>query len=188
MDSSAAFNAVDIVVAVFVLVCVVLGFRRGLIGQIAFLLTLAAVAAAVRFGYAPVRGWLAAHLTMDDIVLRVGALAIVVGIPLIAMMFVTRLLGRLREFKAVAGLDRLGGAMAGLFGALVFVVAAFLIAGALPARYRPAAIGQPSWVGRHLAAAEAGLFGAVTQRVDRTENALLKAREERTNRREKWEE
>lgn len=188
MDNAAAsFNAVDIVVAVFVLVCIALGFKRGLIGQVVFLLTIVAVVAAVRYGYSPCHDLLVTRLRIDDAGARVCSLLIVIAVPLVVMMLVGRLFATLREMKTVAGLDRVGGALAGLIGGSLFVLVLVFILRMLPERYSPAAVGDKSWVGRQVGLIESDVMNIVTQNMGRTEGAILKARQERTSAREKWE-
>ncbi len=187
MDTAAAFNSIDLMAAIFVLVCIILGLRRGLIGAIAPIVGIIVIAAAVRFGYPPCRDWLVAHLDFDASVLRLGAVAIVIGVPLVAMIGLRKFLGALVKLPFISGIDRLGGALAGLIGGTVFVIAAFLVLGLLPQRYQSPTVHEASWIGRHMAILEEDVIGAVTQKVSRTESAILKARENRAGRREKWE-
>jgi uncharacterized membrane protein required for colicin V production len=187
MDATAAFNAADLIAVIFVLVGVAVGFKRGLIGQMAPVVGLIVLAAAVRFGYAPCREWLTAHLNHDPAVLRFGALAIVIGVPLVVMLLLRKILGELVKLPIISGIDRLGGAIAGFIAATLFVLVIFLVLGLLPPRYQSRVMTEGSWIGRHVASLETNVIGVVSQKVDHTEGAILKAREKRAGRREKWE-
>jgi membrane protein required for colicin V production len=187
MDTAVPFNAADLIALVFVVVCIAIGIKRGLIGLIAPIVGLIIIATAVRFGYAPCRDWMTTHLTFDASVLRLGALAVVIGIPLVLMILIRKLLGELVKLPILSGIDRLGGALAGLIAGVLFVLVVFFVLGILPKPYQSPAVKEGSWIGRHVTIMEEDIIGAVSQRVDRTEGAILKAREDRASRRETWE-
>lgn len=187
MDTTAAFNAVDVIAAIFLLVCLALGFRRGLVGQIAPIIGLIVIAATVHFGYTPCRDWLTAHVDLNASVVRIGALVIVIGVPLIVVMLFGKLLGEMVKLPILSGIDRVGGAVAGLIAGIIFVLIVFSVLIVLPQRYQCPTVSKASWIGRHVACIEDDVIGVVSQKVDRTEGAILKAREDRANRHEKWE-
>ncbi len=186
--NAAGFNIADVVALLVVLVCAALGFKRGLVGQIMPLITIAVVALCVRFGYAPCRQWMAAHTGMDDAVVRLGSFVLVIVVPLATMILLSQLFRSIARFPILSGIDRIGGAISGLIGGIVLVLVVFLILAVLPQRYRPAVTGDASSIGRFVSGFERDVIGIVSQRVDRTEGVIMKARQERTGKREKWEE
>lgn len=181
------FTYADIIAGCIILIWTVLGFKKGLSGQIAFFLSALVVIAAAIFGYNPCNAWLIDHFKMTPELARIVALACVIAIPLIIVLIIHAVAGYIVKVTFTAWIDRLGGAIAGFASASAFVFLIFIILNAIPKDLRPATTGADSWIGRHLLGVESNIVSKIEGTVDQTRGTLQKAREERTGRREKWE-
>jgi uncharacterized membrane protein required for colicin V production len=181
------FTYADIIAACIILIWTVLGFKKGLSGQIAFFLSALVVITAAIFGYDPCNAWLIKQFNMQPEWARLVALACVIAIPLIIVLIIHAIAGYIVKVTFTAWIDRLGGAIAGFASATAFVVLVFIILNATPRDLRPATTGADSWIGRHLLGVESNIVSTIEGKVDQTRGTIQKAREERTGRREKWE-
>lgn len=182
------FNIADAVALVIVLACIILGIRRGLIGQLAQLASITLLVVSVRFGFTPCEVWIEKTAGMGPFFSRVTALIAVIVIPLALVLLVRRLFAGRVRLPVISGIDRVGGAIGGLIGGTLFVLTVFFALAILPKPYSPDVTGKDSWLGRRVAAVENDLIGVVTQRVDSAESAILRARANKAGRREKWDE
>lgn len=167
---------------------ILLGFRKGLSGQMALILSGLSVTAALINGFIPTRDWLVCQFALPPELARMGALLVLVVIPIGIIMLLYAFLRYLFKITFTTWIDRLGGAIAGGFTSAGLVLLVFLILNYLPADKRPAAVGKTSWISREVLGIETQLIHRISTRVESGENIIQKARRERTGKREKWEE
>lgn len=184
----AGFSIADYIGIGFVVLGIILGFRKGLSGQMALILSGLSVTAALVNGFTSTRDWLGSQLALSPELARIGALLILVVIPITIIMLLYALLRYLLKITFTTWIDRLGGAIAGGFTSAGLVLLVFLILNFLPADKRPATASEDSWIAREVLGVQTQLIQRISTRVEKGENVLLKARRERTGKREKWEE
>ncbi len=186
MHSAIPLNIADIVAAVIVLISAVVGFRRGLIGQVIPLIAVLAVGLALWFGYTPCFNWLTRISNWDKAFVWLVSLMLLILVPLAFVMLLGRRLQAVAKLPVLATFDRIGGAVTGLAGGALLVILAFLALAGLPDRYRPNAFGNGSWTGRQVQSIQQQVVGIVTQQLGQTQNVLINAREQKSTR-QTWE-
>jgi len=180
-------NLADGVALGIILIWTCIGFSKGMAGQVATLVTGLLTVATAYFAYTPCRHLLAAHVQGSETFIRIAAGVVVIVVPFTLIMLARSLSSRLLQITVVGWVDSIGGAAAGFISSTLFVVAAFFLVNLLPSSYRPQAMGEASFIGRHVVGVEHQLAGSIEKRVENAENALQRARESHTARREKWE-
>lgn len=183
----AQFNYADYLAIALVTVWTLFGFKKGMSGQIAFFLAGIAVVLSLYFGLVPGRNWLMQRFALPHEIARIVAVVVLVTIPLVAVLLIHSVAGYVVKVTFTAWVDRLCGAAAGCFTACVFVALVFVSLNVLPERIRPAAAGQASWIGRHILGAESAVTRAIGLKMNDTRGVIEQAREQRTSKREKWE-
>lgn len=184
----AGFNIADMIGLVAVLLGIIFGFRQGLSGQMAMILSGISVTAALVNGFVPTRDWLIAQFNMPYDLARISAVLILVVVPILVIIMLYALLRYLLKITFTTWVDRLGGAIAGACTSAGIVLLIFLIFNYLPAEHRPEAMGANSWISREVIGVETQLIQKITSRVEKGEDVIGKAREARAGKREKWEE
>lgn len=181
------FNMADYASCGIILIWTLVGFRKGLTGQIAFLLTGLIVVAVAVYGYTPCQNWILARFALPVELARIISLGTVLVIPLVVVLLVYHLMDYILKVTFTKWMDRLGGAIFAMASAVAFIILAFLLLNLLPPGLRPPGMGQESWIGRQLVGVEGELSEVIKARINETETGILDARERHTNRREKWE-
>ncbi len=182
------FNVVDYIALGIILVWTITGIRKGLTGQIAFLLTGIIVLSAAVHGYVPCRDWLITHFTLPIELARIMTIGIVVFVPVIVVLLIYRMMDYVLKVTFTKWLDRLGGALFGMASAVAFVFLALVLLNLLPPDLRPPGIGQESWFGRHLEGGEGEIAARIKTRIKEKQAEINDARAAHTSKREKWEE
>ncbi len=185
---STGFTIADIIGLTIVLIGIVLGFRQGLSGQMALVLSGLSVAAALVNGFTPTRDWLVAQFAMPAELARLVTLIILIVIPILIIILLYTLLRYLLKITFTTWIDRLGGAIAGGLTSAGLVLLVFIMFSYLPADHRPVEMGNNSWISREVLGIESQLVQRISSRVEKGENLIDKARKERAGKREKWEE
>jgi uncharacterized membrane protein required for colicin V production len=186
--SLADFNFVDGIALGIILIWTVIGFRQGLTGQIAFMLTGLIVVAVAVNGFTPCQEWILKRFSLPVELARMLALALVLIVPLVTVLIVYHLMDYVLKVTFTKWMDRLGGAVFGMVSAVAFVILAFLLLNLLPANLRPPGVGSESWIGRRLVGVEGELAQKIESRIKETRTEIQDARQTRAGRREKWEE
>lgn len=181
-------NIADGIALAVVLLFTLLGFRKGLAGQIAPLLTILITATVAYFAYTPCRTFLIQRSHASEAFASFAACVLVVVVPFAVVMLIRSAASGLLRIPVIGWVDRIGGAVAGFVGSALVVLAAFFLVNIPPPPYRVAAMGKESLIGRRVVGLETNLVRSVEERMERTEDRILKAREAHTGRREKWEE
>lgn len=180
-------NYADIIAVGVVLFWTLMGFRKGLSGQIAFFLSAVVVTTTAILGYEPCRTWLMQRFQMPFELARLTALVSVIVIPLIIVLAVHSVAGYVVKITFTAWIDRLGGALAAFVSSTTLVILVFVFLNVIPRELRPAATGEASYIGWHVIGLEHSLTNRIGCKIGNTRNLIQKARDERTGRREKWE-
>lgn len=173
MNNVASFNIVDFVALIAVVTGAVLGFKRGLIGQIIPVLSFIVVALTAGFGYSPCHDWLARVTTWNAVGVGFVTLLLVVFIPLIIVIVVSRRLMKLAELPVLTQLDHAAGALSGLAGGILAVVLVLLIVTEIPGRYRPESFIRGSWTGRRVIAGKEQAIDTVTRKIEDARDVVL---------------
>lgn len=187
MDTLSGFNYADIAAALLILVWTIFGLKKGMSGQIAFFLAGITVLLSLYFGYVPMRDWLVQKYSMTADLARITAIMGLVVCPLLAILLIHAIASQVVKLTFTAWVDRLSGAIAAFFTACAFVLLVFVLLNVLPENMRPDSTGESSWIGRKVLNAKSVAMRRMGTGMNTTRNALEKARDEHTSRREKWE-
>ena len=182
------FNYADLAAGILIAVWTLFGMKKGMSGQVAFFLSGLAVVLSLYFGLAPCLDWLVKEYTMTADLARIVAVMALVSIPLLLVLLVHALAGYVVKVTFTAWMDRACGAIAALFTSCAFIALLFVLLNVLPANIRPASAGKESWIGRQVLRGKTKVFRNLESRMGGTRNVLEQAREQRTSKREKWEE
>ena len=188
MSSQWGFNIADVIALITSLIGIGIGFRQGLSAQMAILLMALSVWASLVNGLDPCRDWLALRFAIPAELARMGAVIILVVVPLLVVTLLYTLLRYVLKITFTTWIDRLGGAIAGGLTATGIVLLVFLFLNYLPPQHRPVAIGPQSWIGREVVGVETQLVNSIVARVGKGTNVISQARERHAGQREKWEE
>jgi uncharacterized membrane protein required for colicin V production len=184
----ADFNMVDYIALGIILLWTLVGFRQGLTGQIAFMLTGLIVLAVAAYGYTPCRDWILTRSSLPPELARLVALGVVLVVPLVVVLGIYHLMDYILKVTFTKWMDRLGGALFGFASSVAFIILAFILLNLLPVGLRPPGVGHESWIGRRLVGVEGELAEKIKSRIKDTRTGIHDARETRTSKREKWEE
>lgn len=185
---NAGFTIADLIGVAIILIGIILGFRQGLSGQMALVLSGLSVTAALVNGFIPTRDWLLSQFSMPAELARLAAFLLLVVIPILIIMLVYALLRYMLKITFTTWIDRIGGAIAGGLTSAGIVLLFFMIFNFLPAEQCPSEVGKHSWIAREVLGVETQLIQKLSSRVEKGENIIGEAREKRAGRREKWEE
>lgn len=188
MTAAEGFNIADIIALVIILAGIILGFKQGLSGQMAMVLTGLGIGVALVRGLAPCRHWLVHQFSLAPDTAQWSATVLLVMIPIIAGLIFYAVLRQLLKLTFTTWLDRIGGAIGGGVTAAGIVLLVFVLLNNMPASRRPAVVGTPSWIGREIIGSETQLVQSLSTRIEAGENLIEKARAQRAGKREKWEE
>ncbi len=142
------YNLIDIVALGIVLVCALIGWRRGLSGELsrfATILLALVLALRVREPLGHMIGGFTRLETPADIAL---AFTLVVIVALIGLSILRRLLERIMQITFTPGLEKTGGLAAGLLRGLLGVATVFVLMNLWPHDYLNRTFGESSLGGR----------------------------------------
>lgn len=146
--ASLPLSLVDLGAALFLLLDMALGRKRGLSGQLGALLGSTASLAAALLGRTYAAGWLTAHARLDSRAADAVAYISLLVLALVAAFFVRKLLGGIAKLVFDPRLDKPAGLLAGLLNGLVLVLAVFLAMNVIPHGKLNRMFGDDSAVGR----------------------------------------
>lgn len=149
MTSAPLFNTVDIVIVALLLVGILRGTTRGLSGELASIISIAAAVFAGWYLYRPLGEYLSSTMEWSDLQADTLAFIIIIVAALILMMLVRRMLKAIMKFSFEGALERGGGALFG-FVRYAVLMAALLVAIAVfgEGRLREQVVDE-SLIGRH---------------------------------------
>lgn len=140
-------NAVDIGALVILLLGTIIGFRRGLSGEIArFIGTIAALCLGIYF-YKPFGAWIAGHTRIGEETANVIAFALMAGAVLLITLLVRLILRSIMKISFEGNLEKAGGCIAGFIRALILVLMVFMAMNMWPHEYLNRTFGRESVIG-----------------------------------------
>lgn len=142
-----SFNAVDIVALVILLFGVWRGFRRGLSGELARLISLAVVMIVGWQAYEPLGERLAEFTRLDPEQSRLAAFLCTVLAAGICMLALRLVLRQIMEFTFKKPLEKIGGMAAGFLRSSILIVLIVVAAVLTPIPYFQRVFAEESWVG-----------------------------------------
>lgn len=148
MDLGLIFNIVDGVAAGVVLVGMLLGYRRGLSGEMARVAGVLVAFACGMAAYRPATAWLTQHALASERAIAAFAFAVSFLAAFAAMLLARLLLGRVMKVVFEGTFDRIGGVLAGGLKAALFVLAVLIVLNLAPSEALNRMVGEESAVGR----------------------------------------
>lgn len=142
------WTLVDKIVLAYLALGTVLGFRRGLSGEITRLVSLTITGVVALALYRPAGVWIVAHTRLEEGVARALAFGLRVAGVGAAMLVFRLLLKPLIQRAFSETTDRAGGMIAGFLGSVMAVILVFSAAAIWPHPYVNRQFGEVSLVGR----------------------------------------
>jgi uncharacterized membrane protein required for colicin V production len=185
--NSLQFSNIDFIALFVILIGTLVGLRRGLTGQIPFLLGAMILAVILTNGFIPLQNWLISTYSMPYRSAIGLALGISVAIPVVIVWAYKHLPDSITQLTFMVWADRLGGALAGFAGTTAAVVLVFILLFLLPHDMRPDALDEDSWLKRNLVGVEGTISEKISVEIRDLRTKLEKTRETKTNKRLRWE-
>jgi len=148
METLQTFNFVDIAALVLLALGAFMGYRRGLSGELARLVSIVAAFILGILFYRPVGAWIGAHTRMEDRPAQAVAFMFTVGATLVAMVLLRIILKRIMQVVFEEMTDKVGGAVAGLLRAGLTVAIIVMMVNTWPHDYLNRTFGEESVIGR----------------------------------------
>ena len=165
-DHISLLNLVDIIAFVVIALCMFVGSRRGLSGELAGTVSTVAGFILGMMFFAPMVEWLVEHSRLGEGSARMVAF-VLVFLVVFAIMLAMRIgLRALLKVAIEKKTDRWGGAMAGFVKALVIVLAVFLLMIMAPGKSLNRTFGEESMIGSLLLKAIPELRNSVAEHID----------------------
>jgi uncharacterized membrane protein required for colicin V production len=141
------FNLIDIVALLYIIYSVVRGWKRGLSGELARLISLAIIVIFGWQGYAPLGEKLGEVTRLSEPSSRFAGFFIAIFLATVTMVLLRLILRNIMEFTFKGPLERVGGMVAGGLRS-GFLIAAIVIAASLtPISYLRITFGEESRIG-----------------------------------------
>jgi uncharacterized membrane protein required for colicin V production len=141
-------NVLDIIALILVALGTFQGFRRGLSGELAGLVSVViAFLIGITF-YVPFGVWFAEHTRLDEESARVVAFVVTVLVAGALLVLLRLVLSLVMKVVVEKKVDKVGGCIAGFVRSLVLVLTVFLIMNLCPHEYLNMHFGEKSLVGR----------------------------------------
>jgi len=148
MDMLQTFNLVDIGALVVVAVGTFVGYRRGLSGELARLVSIVAAFVLGLFFFRPVGAWIVNHTRLEDRSAQAVAFMVTIGAALVAMVLLRIVLKRVMQVVFEEMTDKVGGAIAGFVRAALTVAIIVMMVNTWPHDYLNRQFGEESVIGR----------------------------------------
>ncbi|MBN2302079.1 MAG: CvpA family protein [Lentisphaerae bacterium] len=142
-------SVIDIVALVIVALGALIGYRRGLSGELAQLISVIVAFVISLLLYHPVGSWLHEHTQLNNRPQAAHAVAFIATIigATIAMIILRYLLKRIMQVVIEKEVDKIGGVIAGFVRASILVVIVFLLLNMWPHEYLNRLFGEESVIG-----------------------------------------
>ena len=148
MQSLAFISIVDLVALVFILLSSIVGYIRGLSGEIARLVGMVAACVVGVVTYEPAAAWLAAHSHLEERLARALTFAVIV-LTSIVVMFVLRFVCKhVMRLVIDESFDKKGGMLAAVLHSSLFVFMVFVAMNLWPSEALNRKFGEESVIGR----------------------------------------
>ncbi len=151
MDAVAQYNAVDFVLLAILLTGLFTGWKRGLSGELAGLISAGAALFAGWYYYQPASEFLLEKTRLEGAAAPVAAFVGILAGAWLAMLLLRLVLRHLMEFTFRGNIERIGGALAGLLKYAFFASALILLLGMWPNETLRRVFAENSMAGRTLA-------------------------------------
>ena len=145
-----AYNIVDIVAAVVVLIGLLRGLKRGLSGELAGLLSAAMAVGAGCYFYEPLGEITYAYTRLSEKAAYALAFLLAVFAAYVVMLILGIVLRHILEFTCKGKIERIGGMLCGLITSTVMTAAVIFMLGLWPHDYLHQLFVERSLVGRTL--------------------------------------
>ncbi|OGV69764.1 MAG: hypothetical protein A2283_14510 [Lentisphaerae bacterium RIFOXYA12_FULL_48_11] len=140
-------NAVDIGALAILILGTIIGFRRGLSGEIArFIGTIAAFALGIYY-YRPLGFWIIDHTSLDEEITNVAAFILIAGSILLITLILRLILRSIMKISFEGNLEKGGGSLAGLVRAIILVLIIFIAMNMCRNDYLNRTFGKESIIG-----------------------------------------
>jgi uncharacterized membrane protein required for colicin V production len=147
MNSFPAPNAVDIGALVILLLGTIIGFRRGLSGEIArFIGTIVAFCLGIYF-YKPLGEWLVEHTRLEEGPANVIAFVVMVSVVLLITLIIRLILRSIMKISFEGNIEKAGGCVAGFIRAFLLILIIFIAMNMWPHDYLNRIFGKESIIG-----------------------------------------
>jgi uncharacterized membrane protein required for colicin V production len=147
MNSFPAPNAVDFGVLAILLLGTIIGFRRGLSGEIArFIGTIAAFCLGMYF-YRPFGEWFVTHTRLEEEPANVMAFVLIVSVVLLITLVVRLILRSIMKISFEGNIEKVGGCIAGFIRALLLALVILVTMNMWPNDYLNRIFGKESIAG-----------------------------------------
>lgn len=140
-------NVIDVAALIIVAFSTLQGFRRGLSGELARLVS---VVVAFSFGlyfYRPLGSWLVEHSRLTEQRAQALAFLAMVIAAVVVMIFLRFVLKHIMKIAFEKKVDKMGGCLAGFIRSSVFVIIVFLLLNMWPHDYLNRQFGEKSVIG-----------------------------------------
>lgn len=148
MDSLTPFNIVDIIALGVLALGAFLGYRRGLSGELARLISIVVAFVLALVFYRPVGAWVFEHTRLEPRPAQAVAFAATVVGALAAMVVLRIVLKRVMQVVFEETTDEFGGSVAGLVRTALVVIVFFMMVNTWPHEYLNEQFGEESVIGR----------------------------------------
>jgi membrane protein required for colicin V production len=135
MEHLPSFSVVDIIALIVLLLGAIQGFRRGLSGQLARLISVVVALVLGLCFYAPFGAWCAEHTRLTEEPARVLAFVATVLAAIVVMIVLRLVLGTIMKVVIEKKAEKIGGCSAGLITAGISVFIVFVMMNMLPEDY-----------------------------------------------------
>jgi len=140
-------NAIDVVALILILVGTLIGWRRGLSGELAHVISIiVAFILSISLHY-PIGMWLGEHTRLSDDAGRTLAFVLTITFSMLAMAMVRFLIKNILKVVIEKEADKLGGLIAGFVRSAVMIIMLFLIMNMWPHEYLNRKFGEESLIG-----------------------------------------
>lgn len=143
-----AWNVIDLFALGTILLSTLIGYRRRLSGEIANLLSLAAVFFVGFIAYRPVGNWLLTYSRLDGRTADVVAYVLTTIVAIIIMVIIRLVLGSIMRIVIEEEVDKIGGVIAGMVRSFFLITIVFLVMNLVPHEYLNKKFGEESVIGR----------------------------------------
>ena len=140
-------NVIDIAALIFIVLGVLLGFRRGLSGELARLISTVIVFLTCMHFYHPLTAWLLENSTLSGRSAQAAAFIIMIIVLLIAATLIRYILKKIIKVAVDKKADKVGGMIAGFIRSMIIVVIVFIIMNMIPHEYLNRKFGEESFTG-----------------------------------------
>ena len=140
-------NIVDIIVLVIIVLGAIQGLLRGLSGELARLISTVIVFILGVSCYRPVGLLLASHTRLSAAAAGAVAFSIVAATAIILMVLLRYVLKKLMKVVFVPWFDKVGGCVAGMLRASIFVMIIIIVMNMVPNEYVNEQCGEKSIIG-----------------------------------------